>query len=264
MSQKTRLRMTVSYDGTDFCGWQKQTHENRSSVQEILQTAFERVFQEKLTLYASGRTDAGVHARSQVIHFDVSRSEQALKGWDIPWAVKRSIPDSISVKRVWVAPTEFHANLSPIGKTYKYYIWNHPRFPAFMNRYSLWVRKELNLDLMQEFSKLVLGEHDFKSFQSVGTPIKTTVRKIESCGWRVVKPHLIEFEITGSGFLKQMVRNIVGTQLLLEKKEMGPSDFKHILEARNRVIAGPPAEPQGLFLHQVYYPSRLDKQCREI
>lgn len=259
-----RIRFLVSYDGTDFCGWQKQNHGTIKSVQQILQEGLEEVFQEKITLCASGRTDAGVHALGQVCHFDTSRSVERLENWDMAWALKRQLPKSISVKKTWLAPPDFHATLSATRKTYRYLIHFNPRESAFLTRYAHWVRKPINVQHLQSSSQFLLGKQDFKSFQSAGTPVRHTVRTIYKAQWEWRRSDLLQFTITGNGFMKQMVRNIVGTQLMLEKQGLAPETLREIISAKHRPKAGPVAPAQGLYLMRVYYPQDLDNRCREI
>ena len=256
--------MTVAYDGTDFCGWQRQIHGPKKSVAHAITDSLERIFNEKIILFGSGRTDAGVHAKAQETHFDTNRPESAFEKWDMAWAMKPQMPSSISIKRVMIAPPDFHATLSATHKTYQYYIYNHQRRPAFMSRYAGWIRKPLDLNHLNASAEYIIGKMDFKSFQSVGTPVAHTVRHIYKAKWEQFKPDQLRFTITGSGFLKQMVRNIIGTQLMLERKALPPDEMRRIIDAQDRKIAGPPAEPQGLFLKKVYYPQELDKRCREL
>ncbi|MCB0368888.1 MAG: tRNA pseudouridine(38-40) synthase TruA, partial [Bdellovibrionales bacterium] len=143
-------------------------------------------------------------------------------------------------------------------------IYNNPKKSVFLHRYADWVRYPLSLNYLNETSSLLLGEHDFKSFQSVGTPVPHTVRTIYSARWRQLNNDVLEFRITGSGFLKQMVRNIVGTQLFLERKSEKPEKIREIMDLKDRTQAGPPAPPQGLYLCRVYYPLELDNKCRKL
>jgi len=259
-----RIRFLVSYDGTDFCGWQRQKHGPLKSVQHTIEEALQQVFQEKITLFASGRTDAGVHAVGQVCHFDTSRPLARLEKWDLAWALKPHLPNSISLKKVWLAPSDFHATLSATRKTYRYLIYNNQRSSAFLTRYADWVRRPIDINHLQESSEFLLGKQDFKSFQSVGTPVPHTVRKIYQAQWEWRKKDVLQFTITGNGFMKQMVRNIVGTQMMLEKKGLPPETLREIINTRDRKQAGPSAAPEGLFLMRVYYPQDLDNRCREI
>jgi tRNA pseudouridine38-40 synthase len=259
-----RIRFLVSYDGTDFCGWQKQNHMPNKSVQQTLEEVLTGIFQEKITLFASGRTDAGVHAVGQVCHFDTERPVERLQNWDLAWAMKSRLPRSISVKKVWLAPPDFHATLSAERKTYRYLIYNKMRAGAFLTRYADWARHPISIQHLQESAKFLLGKQDFKSFQSVGSPVTHTVREIYQADWQWRKSDLLQFTITGNGFMKQMVRNIVGTQMMLEKKGLAPETLRDIIAVQDRKQAGPAAPPEGLFLMRVYYPQELDIRCREI
>lgn len=259
-----RIKFTVAYDGTDFCGWQRQNHGHRPSVCQTLQNGLEKIFDQKIKLFASGRTDAGVHALNQVCHFDTDRAEIRLKGFDLSRAMKPQLPSTVVIKKAWIAPDDFHSTLSPYKKTYRYLIYNTPQQSAFLSRYTEWIRKPLDLDYLNSCSKFLLGNQDFKSFQSIGSNVSNTVRTIESAAWHWRKDNIAQFTITGSGFLKQMVRNIVGTQLLLEKRGVAAETMQEIIKFCDRKRAGPPAAPQGLFLMRVYYPLDLDNKCREL
>lgn len=264
MSSLTKIRFTVSYDGTDFCGWQKQKHGDIKSVGHTIEEALEKVFNEKISLFASGRTDAGVHALNQVCHFSTHRRIDPAKKWDFCWALNSQLPRSIVVKKAWLAPEDFHATLSATHKTYRYLILNQARPSAILTRNAEWIRLPVNFEHLQESSRFLLGKHDFKSFQSVGTQVQTTEREIYQAEWKMRRPGLMQFTITGSGFLKQMVRNIVGTSLMLERKGFNPSKMQEIIESLDRTQAGPPAAPQGLYLMRVYYPQDLDNRCLEL
>ena len=260
----TRIKFTVAYDGTGYCGWQKQSHESRPSICQTIEDALEKIFEHKIILFASGRTDAGVHALNQVCHFDTPKDLTKRKNWDLSWALRRYLPDSIVVKKVWIAPTNFHATISATKKTYRYLLFNAQRPSPLLSRYAGWVRRPIQIDHLNESAKFLLGFQDFKSFQSIGTEVKTTNREIFQAAWRWKKANVAEFTITGSGFLKQMVRNIVGTQLFLEQNSLPPSDMKAVIAKKDRKFAGPAVEPQGLYLLKVYYPQDLDNKCREL
>jgi tRNA pseudouridine38-40 synthase len=174
------------------------------------------------------------------------------------------LPNSIAIKDAFIAPTEFHSTLSATKKTYKYWIWNSDRPTALLSRYTWWVRNSLNIEELNRCANYLISKQDFESFRSKGTPVKHTVREVYSAVWTERKPGLIQFEITGSGFLKQMVRNIVGTQVEFVLKGQAPSRMKEVLDAKDRKKAGPAAPPQGLFLYKVYYPKFLDNKCRRI
>lgn len=259
-----KIKLFVSYDGTDFCGWQKQKDHkhgpDKPSIQETIEQAISTVLNEPIKLSASGRTDAGVHAAAQVAHFSTDRKLPK----DLCWALRSRLPDSIVVKSAWLAPKEFHSTLSATHKTYRYLIWNNHRPTAILARYSNWIRTPLNLEYLNSQAQFLKRNQDFKSFQSVGTPVKTTVREVFEAKWIQRRPSLVEFQITGSGFLKQMVRNIVGTQIDLLIKGQPLEKIEEILLAKDRQKAGTSAPAQGLFLSRVYYPADLDNKCRQI
>lgn len=270
MFMKTRIKFTVSYDGTDFCGWQRQSTERehnkteKPSLCRTIEKALESTFKHPISLYASGRTDAGVHAVEQVCHFDTERTVEQMKGWDLARALRSKLPMSISIKKAWIASPDFHATLSAEKKTYRYLVHNATQQNPFLVRSTGFQRKPLDIDFLNKTSQLLIGEHDFKSFQSVGTEVPHTVRTIYRAEWQLIKPHIAQFTINGSGFLKQMVRNIVGTELLMDRKGYKPEYIKDVMAAKDRKAAGAPAEPQGLYLMKVYYPLDLDKKCLEL
>ncbi|QDK36554.1 tRNA pseudouridine(38-40) synthase TruA [Bdellovibrio sp. NC01] len=260
----TKVRFTVSYDGTGYCGWQKQKPEDQVSVAQVIEEALQKIFNEKIVLFASGRTDAGVHALNQVCHFSTQRVLDPAKKWDFCWALNTHLPAGIVVKKAWIAPEEFHATLSATHKTYRYLIMNKPRPSAHLSRHMHWARLPIDIEHLKASSKFLLGNQDFKSFQSVGTPVKDTIREIYKAEWEWRREGVLQFTVTGSGFLKQMVRNIVGTSLMLEKKGLDPSKMQEIIEAKDRKQAGPPAPAEGLYLMRVYYPQDLDIRCLEL
>lgn len=258
-----KIRMLVSYDGTDFCGWQRQKHGPLKSVAHSIEDALEKIFSKKIPLFGSGRTDAGVHAMGQVCHFEIDRDEKNFN-MDLAWALRSQLPESITIRRVWQAPEEFHATLSATHKTYKYLIYNSNRRNPFTCRFAAWIRKPLAIEHLQKSTEYIVGRHDFKSFQSVGTPVHHSEREVLAAKWEWKNPKVLQFTITGTGFLKQMVRNLVGTMLMLEQKGLASSGMEKILLAKDRKIAGPPAPAEGLFLWKVYYPRELDNKCREL
>lgn len=254
-----RYRMVLSYDGGCFNGWQKQP-EGPPTVQGTLEKILKQILGKPTRIVGSGRTDTGVHALMQVAHFD---SDKELSS-SFARSLNALAPDGLVIKSVEQAPEDFHALASVESKTYIYRIWNAP-VPAVARRHwSLHVSKPLDVEKLNDLSRLLVGEVDFKSFQTKGTPVATTVRKVTHAEWRHVSRHLIEFRITGEGFLKQMVRNIVGTLLYLERKGLSQSDLQDILEASDRQAAKATAPPHGLFLYRVKYPAALDNRCRKI
>jgi tRNA pseudouridine38-40 synthase len=254
-----RIKMHVAYDGTDFCGWQKQVaRDSLPSIQETLEIALGKIFKTCVPCVASGRTDAGVHALAQVVHCDIPMNPKKIV---LTKALKAFLPSTISIKQVWEVPKEFHSLRSAQAKTYRYVVHTGPTSPAILGRFCLWYPFRFDFERLSQIAKFLEGTHDFKSFQSRGTPIASTRRTVFKAQWIQKSQYLYHFEITGSGFLKQMVRNIVGTQLLFCKDRIEPKEILKLLELKDRQAAGWTAAPQGLFLLRVYYPEELDKRC---
>lgn len=255
------IKLLLSYDGSEFQGWQKQPG-GKPTVQATLEAVLSQIYNEPVRTSASGRTDAGTHAVAQVAHFvapKVLSTESKLVR-----SLNALLPDGVVVKGAWEAPADFHSRKSAVRKTYIYRIWNHPIRSALWRQRALWVPHSLDLEFLNQLARHTLGRKDFKSFQTQGTPVKTTIRRIDGCDWRVRAPGLVEFRISGNGFLKQMVRNLVGTQLHLERNKMELSDYLNIFEARDRQAAKTTAPAHGLYLYRVEYPSELDNKCRKL
>jgi tRNA pseudouridine38-40 synthase len=244
-------KIVLEYDGTPYCGWQVQA--KGQSIQGVIQEALKKLTKEKVSVTASGRTDAGVHALGQVAHFKSHTTRPIAR---FQYALNAMIAPTISVKSMEEVPLEFHAQLDAKNKLYSYLILNHTVPSVFMDRFSWQVPKPLNWDAIHAALEILVGEHDFKSFQSVGTDLKSTVRKID---WVKIEecfkdhPHLYAIQIQANGFLKQMVRNIIGTMVQVGQGRVAPKDIKKILEAKDRRKAGPAAPARGLFLISVQY-----------
>lgn len=254
-----KVKLTIEYDGTYYCGWQRQKSEV-PSVQLKIEEYLSKLFGVKITAIAAGRTDAGVHALGQVVHFTPPRD---IKRYNLPHAGASLLPRDISIRSAEMVGPDFHAQHMAKSKTYIYRIWNQPTASATRARQSLWIRKPLNAKRLNETAALLVGTHDFESFRSVGTDVNTTVRTINWAKW-VRSDEYLEFHINGSGFLKQMVRNIVGTLLQIERNGDSPQRVSEILKARNRQVAGPTVAPQGLYLAEVFYPAELDFKSRPL
>lgn len=257
---KQRVRLLLSYEGSRYCGWQSQSeYKNKNSIQNILESALTQIYKEPISCAVAGRTDAGAHAYSQNIHFDVSGDPKRVP---LLLALRTLLPFDICARKAWIVPLQFSAHSSAVAKTYRYFIINS-EFPAAIGwRYLYWYPHTLDLEKLQTFANLIVGRHDFKSFQSSsGRPPKTSVRKIYRAQWSQPKKNLFVFEITGNGFLTQMVRNLVSCQLELHKKNKTTEDFQDIFKSQNRRLIGKPAPSSGLFLTKVYYPKSLLELC---
>jgi tRNA pseudouridine38-40 synthase len=268
-------KVTLSYDGTDFRGWQVQP--GQLTIQGELQSALGRVTGESPLPQGSGRTDAGVHALAQVASFALNAP---IPADNLLRALNRTLPPSIRILDARTAPDSFHARQSAIAKTYEYRILlNKPGTPdacsPFITRYVYACPWMLTLSPLQQSASYFVGEHDFLSFAATDpdlttrdTHIKThsqscdadatqsTVRKVYSSLWEELSNEagdLLVYRIRGNGFLHHMVRNLAGTMIDVGRGLLGPGDIPRILAARTRSAAGPTAPARGLFLHSVEY-----------
>lgn len=255
-----KIRLLLSYDGTDFQGWQKQP--GRATIQGTLEEVLTQLYSEPIRVIGSGRTDAGTHAVGQVAHFEAPKilSSEA----KLVRSLNALLPPQIVVKGAWLAPEDFHALASARRKTYIYRIWNHPIRSALWHNRALWVPHELDLKFLNSLARQVIGVKDFASFQTTGTPVKTTVRTVDRCLFEQRSKNLIDLHIRGNGFLKQMVRNLVGTMLHLERNKGQIADFRAIFAACDRQAAKATAAAHGLYLYRVEYPRALDKKCLKL
>ncbi len=253
--------MMLTYDGLGFSGWQKQTQSAKPTVQGTLEDSISRLFNQPVRVVGASRTDAGVHALGQIAHF---KAPVSLERYNLLKSLRAMCPPELSVRAIWQAPDDFHALASSNGKTYRYLIHNSPWRHPLRRLHTAWINRPLNIEELNQATGFLLGEHDFKSFQTAGSEVSHTVRTIHHARWRRKNPKTLEFEIEGTGFLKQMVRNIVGTALDLQWAGHPPEMMKEILNARDRRKALSTAEPQGLYLVRVHYPRDLDIRCRKL
>ena len=247
------LKLILSYDGSEFSGWQVQP--DAPTVQGTLASAIGRVTGEKVLPQGSGRTDAGVHALAQVATFI---TESSVPTANFVKALNDVLPPSVRVVEVAEAPPEFHARHSARAKTYRYRILRGAICPPFLARYVWHYPYPLEETAMERAAGLVIGEHDFTSFAAVdpergaGDGPLSNVRQIFSSTWERQEEELI-YTVRGSGFLHHMVRNLVGTFILVGKGTLQVEDLTRILQARNRSAAGATAPASGLYLVNVEY-----------
>jgi tRNA pseudouridine38-40 synthase len=242
------IKLILSYDGGRYHGWQRQI--NGVAIQGIIEDKIETMVGSPIKLIASGRTDAGVHAINQVCNF-ITRSKID------PEAIKRGLnsllPDDILVKNAEYVSHKFHARYSASEKTYEYRILNREDPDVFLRHYLWHVRTPLNTTEMVKCLSILKGRHDFTSFRSSGSGNISPVRSISIAELHGPEDGLLQFIIEADGFLRHMVRNIVGTVVEVGLGKMSVDRFKEILEARDRRLAGIKAPPQGLFLVKVSY-----------
>jgi len=249
------LKLTLSYDGAEFSGWQVQP--DAATVQGTLASVIGRITGEKVLPQGSGRTDAGVHALAQVMTFV---TESSVPTENFVKAMNDILPASVRVLEVMEAPTEFHARHSARAKTYRYRIYRESICSPFLARYVWHYPYSLKEETMARAAALVVGEHDFTSFAAVdpergrgreGEPA-SNVRAIFSSSWERLGEEFV-YTVRGSGFLHHMVRNLVGTFVLVGRGTLQPEDMARILEARKRSAAGATAPASGLYLVGVEY-----------
>lgn len=241
------FKLLIEYDGTNYHGWQIQPSD--ASIQNEIQKILSLITQEDIHVNGSGRTDAGVHALGQVANFESTTSITPEK---IQTALNKMLPSDIVIRQCHYVNEKFHARFSAKRKTYQYRILNS-FLPVAINRHYSWhIHKKINIEAMQQAANFLVGEKDFKAFEGVGSPRKSTVRTIHKA--MISKEgDMVLFDITGSGFLKFMVRNITGTLVDVGTAKLTPGEFKSILQSRDRKNAGATAPPQGLFLKHVEY-----------
>jgi len=243
------LKITLAYEGTAYAGWQVQPGTHGPTVQGKVEEALASLTGERIRVSAAGRTDAGVHARGQVISF-ATRSRIPVERW--PWALNSVLPeDIVAIEAAEVGP-DFHARFSAKSKTYRYTIDNGLFPDVFQRKFAWHIRYPLDLKAMEKAALYLVGKHDFRSFAAAGRPVKNFEREIKNVSWSKEGP-FIHFDITADGFLYNMVRIIVGTLVEVGLGRRRPEDMEIILAGRSRSLAGPTAPPHGLCLMKVDY-----------
>ena len=237
-----RFFAQIEYQGTRYHGFQKQKN-SKSTIQAKVELALSKVANHKILTTCSGRTDAGVHATNQIIHFD-SRSKRAIESW--VRGANTYLPDDIAVKNIFKVKGSLHARFDAKSRTYIYLIKNSPQKPAIESNNSLWVRANLNIKKMNTACKHLLGEQDFSSFRSSNCQSKTAMRNLHSAQF-TKKEEYVLFEIKGNAFLQNMIRIIVGTLIEVGKNNLTITDFKNIIKAKNRKKACKTVSPNGLY-----------------
>ena len=244
-----RIRTIIAYDGTDYVGW--QTQPNGVAVQEVIEGAIREVTGKQTSLQGSGRTDSGVHARAQVAHFDTDARMAADK---FAIALNTHLPADIRVLYSEEADPEFHARFSAKEKQYRYFVQIGPHADVFARKYALHAYMPLDLDLMNEAARSVVGTHDFSAFMSTGREVETAVRTVSLSHWERQGKFLV-YTVQGNGFLYNMVRILVGTMLGMGSGRIPADSMEKALSTLSRKDAGPTAPPHGLILWRVKYPN---------
>ena len=244
-----RIKLIIAYDGTDFCGWQLQP--NLRTVQGELEKSIARVTGSPVRVHGSGRTDSGVHALGQIAHFDVEDRFASVL-WQR--ALNSLLPDDVTVLQAIPVSSDFHSRYNAVHKTYTYTLWLENNFFLPWRRHYVWKCGPLDFKAIDKGMQYFLGEHDFSSFQNTGTLIKSTVRTIHDFKrYPGQNAQEMVLEICGSGFLKQMVRNITGCLVTIGRGKAKPECVRSLLQMKDRTAAPATAPAQGLCMAGVYY-----------
>lgn len=243
----SRIAAAVEYDGSAFCGWQRQSHS--PSVQAVVEKALSAVAGEPVTTACAGRTDTGVHATNQIIHFDTA-AVRSPRNWML--GGNAGLPPSVRLHWAAGMPAAFHARFSARSRTYRYLINNSPVDSGLFSRYMTWVRAPLDEQAMDRAAPNLLGEQDYSGFRAAGCQSLSRRRNVMSARvWR--RERCVVFEITANAFLLRMVRNIAGALLAVGRGERAPEYIAELLALKDRTQAPPTAPPQGLYLCAVEY-----------
>jgi tRNA pseudouridine38-40 synthase len=242
------IRLVVEYDGSELHGWQRQ--QGAATVQQHLEEALAKLLQHEAQVVGASRTDAGVHARGQVASF---RTERDIPVHGIRRGLNSLLPDTIAVRDAADVPEDFHPRFSATGKHYRYTILTaRDRSPRWRSR--AWHHPDkLDFGLMQDAARALIGEHDFSAFRAAGCTAKTTMRRVDSITVTRLHPRVLEVDIRGNAFLRQMVRIIIGTLAEVGSGKRSPGQVAEILAGLDRTKAGITAPPHGLELIEVRY-----------
>jgi len=255
-----RIALGVEYDGSPFCGWQSQA--DGLTVQDALQRALRQIAggqianeqpaSEQISVIAAGRTDTGVHALEQVVHFD-TRVERPLTAW--VRGVNAVLPESIAVLWAHTVPDEFHARFSAHGRSYRYLLINRAVRPALNAGKAGWFHSPLDAALMQAAAQYLVGEHDFSAFRAAECQAKSPVKHLQQLD---IRRHgdIIVFDVSADAFLHHMVRNIVGCLVYVGKGKYPPDWLAEVLAGRERSRAAPTFAPDGLYLRRIRYETK--------
>lgn len=251
--------LVIEYDGTEFAGWQVQPDGART-VQGVVAEALTSITGEPATLHGAGRTDAGVHAEGQVAH--VALTTRLAPG-ELRNALGALLPRDVAVRCVVAVPDAFHARRDARSKLYRYRLWTGSARSPLRDRTSLWVRGALDLGAMQAAAQHVVGTHDFTSFRAAGSAVPTSVRTITRAAVAGTRGAEVTLDFEATGFLRHMVRNLVGTLLEVGRGRRAPESMPALIAARDRGLAGPTAPAQGLTLVCVRYDFPLESEGLE-
>jgi tRNA pseudouridine38-40 synthase len=244
----TRWKITLEYDGTAYCGWQRQAHD--LSIQQIVEEAIEKFSGEQVTLHVAGRTDAGVHACAQVAHFDLAKETD---GDTVRDAVNFHVkPHRVAVLKAEAVDNDFHARFGARGRSYRYIIVNRRAPLALLADHAWHVPKPLSIEPMQQAAQLLIGQHDFSTFRAQNCQANSPIKTLDVLEIKKEDEQLI-FSTRARSFLYHQVRNMVGTLVMVGNGQWSVEQFKSAFEARDRKAGGPTAPAHGLYFWGVEY-----------
>ena len=247
-----RFFLEFSYSGKNYHGWQRQP--NAISVQEVIEDSLKTILRDSISLTAAGRTDTGVHARQMFAHFDTKTNNGRIL--NLVYELNQFLPHDIVIKSLRPVESEAHARFDAISRTYQYNISKNKN--AFENDFHYFFKKPLDLELMNEASKIILDHRDFKCFSKSNSDVKTYICNISKAYWKNSSQGYI-FTISSSRFLRNMVRAIVGTLVEIGLKKKTLENLEYIIQSRERSLAGYSVPAKGLFLTEVLYPETIFK-----
>ena len=247
-----RIALGIEYDGSGFCGW--QTQPSACAVQDAVEHALAGIAGHPVATICAGRTDSGVHATGQILHFD-SNVERPASAW--VRGANTLLPDGVAVQWAKTVPDEFHARYGAQERRYRYLMLDHPVRPALNRHYVGWIHQVLDVESMRAAAVHLVGEHDFSSFRSAECQAKSPVRTLRELSIER-RGDFVVFELTANAFLHHMVRNIVGSLAYVGCGRQPPEWLSTVLQARNRSLAAPTIAAAGLYLTQVTYDRKFD------
>lgn len=253
-AEQQRIALCVEYDGTAFSGWQAQLSPRLATVQESLEAALSNIATHPVRVSCAGRTDAGVHASGQIVHFDC-QYQRPLKAW--VHGVNSHLNERVSVQWAQVVPNDFHARFSALSRRYRYCIYNAPVRPALMAAYLTFHHQVLDVAAMHQAAQFLLGEHDFSSYRGAGCQSPTPIRKVHAVSVTRHGPYVL-IDIEANAFLLHMVRNIAGVLMQIGEGRQKLEWSAQLLALKDRTQAAVTAPPEGLCLYQVRYPEHFN------
>lgn len=245
-----RIALGVEYDGSSYCGWQSQP--DGRTVQDTLQLALSQIASEPISVIAAGRTDTGVHALEQVIHFD-TQTMRPLTAW--VRGVNALLPSGIAVLWAHAVEDDFHARFSAQARSYSYYLYCRPVRSALQHGKVGWFHQPLDIDKMREAAHYLMGEHDFSAFRASACQAKSPVKSLTMLDIQQ-QGEMIRLDLTANAFLHHMVRNIVGCLVYIGKGKHPPQWIRQVLDGRERSQAAPTFAPDGLYLRRITYDAK--------